>query len=594
MTTTNTLPHWQLTSIFSAIDGEDFQQAQATFKQKLEHFEQRTQTPIPAEDFATFLPEFSSFISEFATLRGYLSLTISTDAFNEEAKAALSHLQPFSSRVQLLAKKLSSMLKGQDIAALVAGDAWLEQHQYVLEMWQENANHLLSDESEYIITKMSETGGNAWGKLQGELISKSTIHATINGEEKDWSVSELSNLRSHAERAVRHAAFSHEDTLLQQNSISYSAALNNIKGQHIELCKSRGWSSPLEESLHRSHISAQSLEAMHEAVRESLPDFQQYYRNKAQLLGLDSLTWYDLRAPISRADAPAKHYSWQEAKDFVVEQFASYSQGLADFAQRSFDENWHDVPPRKGKRNGAFCSGVANRQESRIMLNFGHTLDDIFTVAHELGHAYHNDCCYRFDTSVLQRSNTPMTLAETASIFCETIVINAMLEQASPEDKLVILAQDLLSSAGITVDIYSRFLFESSVFEKRQARELSTQEINDLMLEAQQASYGDALSLYHPRQWMQKPHYYSFGMHYYNYPYTFGYLFGLGVFAQYQQDPEGFKQRYDRLLASTGNADAKTLAKDFAIDIEDIAFWRSSLAVAKARGETFAQLVSQA
>lgn len=591
-TMTKDMPHWQLESIFSGLAAADFQEARANFSQQLTALEQRLQNDkLSSDDLRLALKELDTLATLFSTIRAYLNGFLSTDAFNEDAKAIFSEMQPEVIRLQVLSKNLARALRDEDIDTLL-NDAWLQQQHYVVSLMQQDAQRLLGAEAELLSSQLNATGAAAWGRLQGELISKDTLEATIGGERKAWNVAELFNLWNHPEREVRQAAHESNDTLLDSNAVAYTAAMNSIKGQALTLSKAHGWESPLEQACHKSHISPASLAAMQTAIEESLPDFERYYRAKAQLLGLDALAWYDLRAPISHPDASPKHYSWQEAQSFVVEQFATYSPALAAFAERSFAENWHDVPPRQGKRNGAFCMGVPARQESRIMLNFGNTLDDIFTVAHELGHAYHNDCCYRLGTSSLQRSHTPMTLAETASIFCETIVVNAMLEQASPAERLLILEQDLLSATGITVDIYARFLFERSVFAKRQERELSTQELHNLMESAQRQSYGDGLSLYYPRQWMSKPHYYSFGMHYYNYPYTFGYLFGLGVYAQYQANPESFRQRYEQLLASTGSADAKTLAQEFGIDIEDVAFWRSSLAVSKARIDEFGQLVA--
>lgn len=587
---TDGMPHWQLDSIFSGLEADDFQKARADFVQQLTKLEHHLQGDnLSSDNLRLALKEHNNLLTLFSTIHAYLNGFLSTDAFNERAKAISSEMQPDVIRLQVLGKNLARLLRDEDMDSLL-NDDWLQQHRYVVSLIQQNAQRLLGAEAEMLSSQLNATGASAWGRLQGELISKGTLEATIDGEQKAWNVAALFNLWNHEEREVRRQAHETSAALLDSNAVTYTAAMNSIKGQALTLSKAHGWESPLEQACHTSHISLASLEAMHAAIEESLPDFRRYYRAKADLLGFDSLTWYDLRAPISHAGATPKHYTWEEAQAFVVEQFGSYSPALAAFAQRSFDENWHDVPPRKGKRNGAFCMGVAGRQESRIMLNFGNTLDDIFTVAHELGHAYHNDCCYRLGTSSLQRGHTPMTLAETASIFCETIVVNAMLEQANQAERLLILEQDLLSAAAITVDIYARFLFERSVFEKRQERELSTQELNDLMESAQRRSYGEDFSLYNPRQWMSKPHYYSFGMHYYNYPYTFGYLFGLGVYAQYQQDPESFKQRYEKLLASTGSADAKTLAQEFGIDIEDVAFWRSSLAVSKARIDEFVQL----
>ena len=234
------------------------------------------------------------------------------------------------------------------------------------------------------------------------------------------------------------------------------------------------------------------------------------------------------------------------------------------------------MPPRSGKRDGAFCMGWRGA-ESRILLNYQPSLDSVSTLAHELGHGYHNLCLA--GRTPLQRQ-TPMTLAETASIFCETIAVNAALEGARGDEKLYILETQLQGQAQVVVDIHSRFLFEQGVFGARGARDLAPSELSERMLEAQRATYGDGLSdELHRYMWAVKGHYYSAGLSYYNYPYTFGLLFGLGLYAQYRQDPDAFKAGYDDLLSSTGLADAATLAARFGIDTRDGAFWDSSLDV---------------
>ncbi len=309
-------------------------------------------------------------------------------------------------------------------------------------------------------------------------------------------------------------------------------------------------------------------------------------------MGKDTLAWYDLLAPVG-VGTP-RSFSWAETRDFVTETFGSYSDDLATFAKKTFDEGWHDVPPRKGKRNGAFCMSVDGVQESRIMHNFGGQLDDVFTAAHELGHAYHNACSFGAGRTPLQ-DDTPMTLAETASIFCETIVTNAMLERADEAEKLAILEQDLLGGTQLVVDIDSRFRFEQAVFERRRERELSVDELSALMLEAQAQTYGDALDAEarHPLMWAHKGHYYSTGRSFYNFPYTFGYLFGLGLYAQYQANPEGWHGRYDTLLSETGMSDAAPLAAQFGIDIEAPDFWRGSLKIAEGRVAEYEALVER-
>jgi pepF/M3 family oligoendopeptidase len=346
------------------------------------------------------------------------------------------------------------------------------------------------------------------------------------------------------------------------------------------------WQTPLDAALFANRIDAATLEAMLAAVREALPALRRYLRAKARVLGLARLTWYDLFAPVGSG---GRVWSYGEAQAFICEQFGAYSARMRDYAARAFDEGWIDAEPRPGKVDGAFCLHL-RRDESRVLANYTPAYYAVSTLAHELGHGYHN--LQRAPLSPIQRQ-TPMTLAETASTFCETIVREAALEQASPAEQLEILEGSLQDSAQVTVDILSRFLFERALFERRRERELAPQELCELMLESQREAYGDALEpdRLHPYMWAVKGHYYSAERAFYNFPYTFGLLFGLGLYARYREDRERFRASYDDLLAQTGSADAATLAARFEIDVRSADFWRSSLDVVRADIERFEQLV---
>ncbi len=603
MDTTLDLPHWQLSSIFPSLDSADYEEAKARAKDDLKALETfmdehkigtQTAAEVSTETVTTFealVERFNALVTNLSDLRAYLAGFTSTNAFDDAAQGELSSLQPQFSTLSTLSKRLTAWLGSLDAEALKAQSEKAANLSYLLERAAIDATHLLDDKTEVVVSVLGATGGGAWGKLHGELTSRSSVIATLPGrEEKAYTLSELVNLQHDADPAVRKAAYEAEIELLTQNEVSYAAALNSVKGEVGELSAARGWDSPLAAAVFDNNITLASLEAMQTACREAFPDFRRYLKAKAKFLGKDALAWYDLSAPVGVGETRA--FSWDEAKTFVVDTFKKYSEDLAVFAERAFAENWCDVPPRKGKRGGAFCMGVPGREESRVLLNFGGTLDDVFTIAHELGHAYHNEQMYRAGRSALQR-NTPMTLAETASIFCETIVVNAMLAEASDEERLSILGQDLLGATGLVVDIHSRFILEQTVFEKRRERELSIDELKSIMLDAQASTYGEGLNEgeRHSLMWAHKGHYYSNARSFYNYPYTFGYLFGLGLYKVYEAEPDGFRERYDALLSSTGLADAATLARRFGIDIESVDFWRGSLSVARERAQQFEALV---
>jgi pepF/M3 family oligoendopeptidase len=589
------LPHWQLESIFPSLDSSEYAKTKGSIETQVKKLEtlfdqhsisagKKTKvTPQIIRSLDMIIGKLNKVSSDLTDLYTYLYLIHTTDAFNDKASAEISVIQPIVVRLSILSTRFTAWVGRFKAKKLIVSKLALA-HRFTLEKSIRQSKHLMGAEAEAVAQALNPSSAKAWGKLHNDLISRTTIKYCG----KDLTLTQLKHLQSDPNPKTRKAAFESEIKLLEQNEVSFAAAMNSIKGQVNELLTRRGWCSSLEEALEQNHLSRKSLEAMQQACREAFPMLRRFLKAKAKCLGKSKLDWYDLDAPVSKGKAT--HYTWESSREFILEHFATYSETLATFAKRSFDENWHDVPPGKGKTNGAYCAEIPGRKESRIMHNFSGTLDDLFTLAHELGHAYHNECMYRFKRTALQM-NIPMILAESASIFCETIVVNAALEKARPNEKLAILEQDLRGATALVIDIYSRFIFEQEVFDKRKTRELSIGELKQIMLEAQQQTYGQALKQKHPLMWAHKGHYYSGSRSFYNYPYTFGYLFALGLYAQYQRNPKGFHQRYDRLLASSGVADAKTLAGDFGIDIEDVQFWRQSLSILTPRVEEFEVLV---
>ena len=322
------------------------------------------------------------------------------------------------------------------------------------------------------------------------------------------------------------------------------------------------------------------------AARDSFSvTWRRYFQAKARLLGTEQLAWWDVLAPVGET---SQTWEYDEGKAFVAENFDAFSKRMGDHARRAFNERWIDVDPKPGKGGGAWASPIRD-DEARVLLNYSPSFSSVNTLAHELGHVYHD---YVIAKRTRMQRITPSTLGETASTFCETIIRNAATQNASPQEELAILDGALQSAAQSVVDISSRFLFEKAVFEQRALRELSIDEFSELMLEAQRATYGDGLdpATYHQFMWAAKPHYYDVNEGFYNFPYMFGLLFGLGLYARFIEDPDHFRAGYDELLSMTGMADAATLAGRFGIDIRDRGFWDSSLAILGRDIERFIEL----
>jgi oligoendopeptidase F len=330
---------------------------------------------------------------------------------------------------------------------------------------------------------------------------------------------------------------------------------------------------------------------MIEAIKEEAPRFRDYFRLKGKMLGHENgIPFYDLFAPVGKL---TKEYTYEEAKDLVLDTFRSFSISLYNLGYDAFENRWIDVLPHEGKRGGAFCSSLGNHNQSRVLTNFTGSLINVQTLAHELGHAYHGRVIH--NNSQLNRSY-PMPLAETASIFCQTLMSKKMIsELTDPLEKLTAVEVSLHEDSQCVIDILSRFIFESSVFETPISKPLSAKELCDMMLAAQDASYGDGLdpNYKHPYMWVCKSHYYSAGLNYYNFPYAFGLLYAKGLYKQYLKDKEGFVEKYDKMLMATGLMNVEEVAATMGIDLTKKEFWIESLKFIEEEIDLFESLLNQ-
>ena len=591
-----TLPHWDMSPLFPALGSQEFTRAFDGVKASVAELtiafdanDVRKPSSATVDDrivaaFDDLVGRSNDVEDRTRELFGYVYAFVTTDAANEAAQARLSELQIISVDLAKLGKRFIAWIGGLDIDELIARSPVAKAHEFRLRKIRLEAAHQMSEAEEDLAASLSPSGQGAWSKLHGNVTSRVLADVTFpDGRIERLPMSAVRGLAHDPDPDVREAAYRAEMATWPTLEVPMAAALNSIKGWQNTLNARRGDTDSLEPVLRANNIDRATLDAMQEACAESFDDFRRYLRAKARTLGKDILAWWDLSAPVG---AEGRRWDWDETASFIVDQFATYSDKLAGLAARAFLERWIDAEPRDGKRDGGFCMGV-RRDESRILVNFTHDFGSVATVAHELGHAYHNvNLAHR---TPLQR-RTPMALAETASTFCETIVTNAMLARAPDDEKLPIVASSLERDFAIVVEIHSRFLFERSLFTGRERRELSARELCDALTDAQREVFGDAVDAtqLHPYQWALKPHYYS--SHYYNWPYTFGLLFGTGLYASYRADPAMFRSGYDDLLSATGMYDAADLAARFGIDIRSVDFWRSSLDVVRDNIQTFERL----
>ena len=595
-------PRWDLTNVYPSLDSEEFKaavedyQKQVTafekfFKHKLSKTSAKTKTSVLAPLVGKAIDRINEIQSLSATIVPFIYSFVTTDSRDKLAMKSLSEfeqaslpmtqlLTQFTAWVGTLAPKLDKITRAHPSA---------KSHGFMLREAAEQSKYLMSETEEALAAELALSGGNAFGKLQGTVTSQLSVDFELDGKTEKLPMPALINLRSHPDEDTRRRGYEAENKAWQEVQETLAACLNGVKGEANTLNKKRGRKDAIHASLDAARMDRKTLEAMLAAMKDSFPMFRRYFNAKAGKIGKDKLAWWDIFAPVGKTD---KVYSFEEARDFILKNFEKFSPELATFAKRAFDNNWIDAEQRDGKRGGAFCMEVQNLKESRILSNFDGSLDQVSTLAHELGHAFHNECAYRANKTVLQQL-TPMTLAETASTMCETIVTEAVLASTDdPQEELAVLEAQIQGAGQVVVDIYSRFLFEKEVFERREQSELSADDFNDIMERAQKETYGEGLDERYLQKfmWTWKPHYYRSDVSFYNYPYAFGLLFATGLYAIYQQRGEAFVEDYKNLLASTGEETAARLAKRFGIDITKRKFWDDSLAIIGRRVDRYCEM----
>ncbi len=599
------LPRWDISSVFPSLESEAFQDEFARVLEAItdlaalfDRYEVRRRENASDADevfvqrVEEVLGRVNALRERLRTVGSYIHCYVTTDARNDTAKAYQSRLETQGVLLGQLNARLVAWLGSGDIEALLAASPLAREHEFFLRRAEVLAQHQMSESEENLAAALQPMALGGWAKLHGNMTALLSVTVALpenssQSEPQNERVLPMSAVRALAsspDRAVRKAAFEAEIQAWETVALPLCAALNGIKGYQRTLRKRRGFENDVEPTLIGNSIDRETLQAMQSACVQSFPDFRRYMDAKARALNLPQLAWFDLQAPLGEAN---KSWSWPEATAFIVENFGRYSPELADFAAKSFREGWIDAAPRLGKIGGAYCTCI-RPGESRVLMNFDGSFYDVSTLAHELGHAYHN---LTLAGRTPLQLGVPSTLAETASIFCETLIFEAAVAQANASERFTLLNSALERNLMVVVDIHSRFLFEQAVFEKRASRDLTASEFCDLMTQAQRATYGEHLEPLHPYMWAVKGHYY--GPTFYNYPYTFGLLFGLGLYACYQRDPERFRAQYDDLLGAAGMADAATLARRFGLDTHDIAFWNASLGIIRGQIDEFEALVAQ-
>lgn len=595
------LPRWDLSSIYPSLESAPFRDALAQLERELTALDQylvhsevargaqRLPAPQFAEVIAGYLQRANAVMALYWTLSSYVWAFVTTDSYDEQAKKLYTQLEESGVRLEQCSVRFQGWLgeHATEIEGAMRALPALQQHAFFLRETADLSRYLMSEAEETLAAELSQSGRSAWSRLQGTVVSQLSVVVEGTGGDNPLPITEVLNLARHPDPAVRRSAYEAELEAWEKAREPLAAALNGVTGAALTLARRRGRPDVLTESIERSRIDRTILDAMLGAIDASLPSLRRYLQRKAERLGHTALPWWDLFAPLPDG---ARSFSFDESRELLLRHFSEFSPRLGGLAHRAFDERWIDAEPRQGKGAGAYCMPMPMVGQSRVFCNFAGAFDDVVSLAHELGHAFQNEC--QVGKTELQKQ-MPMTLAETASIFNETIVTEAALEAAAgPAERLEILEGSLTGRTQILVDVTSRFLFEREVFERRAKAELSASELCDIMSRAQAVAYGSALDVRyrHPYMWTWKVHYYRPDVSFYNYPYPFGLLFGLGLYARYRELGEAFLPDYEALLADSGEARAADLAARFGIDLRKPEFWQAGLRIIDQQVEQYLAL----
>lgn len=581
--------NWDLTVFYKDFDDPEFKDDLARLPKEIDAF--TAAIAAPAEDevkkLVSLVHQEEALSNLFERLSLMIELTLSVDANNKAANAAMAPLMRAVMGSSLASNAFSRYLASlENLDAIIDADDELKARAFALREAAEDAKHQLPEALEKPVLKMQLSGGEAFSQLRDKL--DATLLVDYDG--KQIPLSAVRALAYDGDADTRRRAYEAELTSYKKIELPMSFCLNNLKAEGETMAALKGYKGVLDMALAHSRMDEKTLEAMWTAIREALPELREYFKAKGRLLGHENgLPFYDLFAPVGQS---TRTYTVEEARALLLDLFGKFCPEMGEMMRTAFDEGWIDMYPREGKSGGAFCSGYYAKNISRVMTNFAGSASDVSTLAHELGHAFNNRMLHH---KPIMMTETPMPLAETASTFNETLLISQLLKTATPEEELTLLDSCLTEQTQTMVDIYSRFLFEQKVVAAQADHALDVDELKETMLWAQEQSYGDGLDpeYRHPYMWACKSHYYSTGVHFYNFPYAFGGLFARGLYARYEKEGEAFVPVYCDLLSRFGSDTIANVTASVGIDVTTPDFWREAVESVLVQVRRFVELADQ-
>ncbi len=546
---------------------------------------------LAASKIAEVLEQIKEVLAHVSHAGGVLSCLTAQDTTDREALLLQGKLGAISATTSPVIQKFHKLLTAADtevFEALLATEQ-LAPFAFIMTEWREQARLKLSGEEEALISALGVDGYHSWGQLYNMLIGDIKVQVEVDGEVKTLSVGQANNLSSHKDPKVRKDAFDALEKVFTEKEEFFAKTLNHLGGFRLATYKARGWENVLQEPLQINRMKQETLDAMWGAITDNKAPFAKFLTQKANMIGKEKMHWYDFDAPVTASTATMPY---QEGAEFILKQFGKFGKELEAFTLKAFEDGWIEAEDRDNKRPGGFCTGMPLAEQSRIFMTYSGTMSNVSTLAHELGHAFHS---YALRPVHMLNRRYAMNVAETASTFAEMIVSDAAVQEATSRDEKIALLEDKIQrSVAFFMNIHARFLFETRFYEERKKGLVSSKRLNELMEEAQCEAYAGALGDTHPHFWATKMHFYITGVPFYNFPYTFGYLFSLSIYAKAKEEGAGFEEKYIALLQDTAVMTVEDLAmKHLNEDITKREFWEKGIALCIKDVEEFMELTAK-
>ncbi|MBD1570272.1 M3 family oligoendopeptidase [Aliivibrio sp. S10_S31] len=593
-----TAPSWDLSIAFQSLQDPKLKQTISQLEQQIADFPQLdSDATVSQLQHAILMKE--AITVNLATVASYANCIASVDSANNEAKALVNHMTKLGSALsQVFSPFLDSIVNSplEQFEQIISENEELNAHRFLLEEERKLVENRLSVKEEQLLSAMSVDGKNAWGKLYDNITGSMKVTLELaDGTEEVMGLSQAASILYGSDTLRREPAWRAIQQGMKQNQESFSAILNALAGWRLTEYQKRSKEKLvhfLEPSLHGSRIEQTTLDSMMSVAKKNREVGQKAGRLMAKMFGTEQLTPWDQLASMPPLVGDASNYSFDEAIDIIKDAFSGVSQEMADFVDVMVKNGWIDAAPQETKRLGAYCTKFADSRTPLVFMTWGNSMSDVLTLAHELGHAFHN---WVMRDMPLCTTRYPMTLAETASIFAENVVRDALLAKAkTKEDKIEMLWEELSSALALTINIPVRYEFEKAFYEQRSSKELGAEDLSELMRVTWEEWYGDSMNEADSLFWASKLHFSIPEVSFYNYPYLFGYLFSIGVYAQREAKGADFYGDYINLLRDTGTMRAEEVVqKHLQMDLTQETFWQQSLDRVSNQIDEFERLISE-